>query len=59
MVKNRLAAILNLTEDNAAFIPLTNTRPIAALPFAGRYRIIDFLLSSISHANVPSAAKSQ
>ena len=54
MVKNRLAAILNLTEDNAAFIPLTNTRPIAALPFAGRYRIIDFLLSSISHANVPS-----
>lgn len=56
MVKNRLAAIINLTEDNAAFKPLTNTRPIAALPFAGRYRIIDFLLSSISHANVPSAA---
>lgn len=56
MVKNKLAAIINLTEDNGAFKPLTNTRPIAALPFAGRYRIIDFLLSSISHAGVMSAA---
>lgn len=56
MVKNRLAAIINLTEENEAFKPLTNTRPIAALPFAGRYRIIDFLLSSISHAGVTSAA---
>lgn len=56
MVKNRLAAIINLTEDNEVFKPLTNTRPIAALPFAGRYRIIDFLLSSISHAGIPSTA---
>lgn len=56
MAKNKLAAIINLTEDNEAFKPLTNTRPIAALPFAGRYRIIDFLLSSISHAGITSAA---
>lgn len=56
MVKNKLAAIINLTEENAAFKPLTNTRPIAALPFAGRYRVIDFMLSSISHAGVTSAA---
>ena len=56
MVKNKLAAIINLTEDNSALKPLTNTRPIAALPFAGRYRIIDFLLSNISHAGVSSAA---
>lgn len=56
MVKNKLAAIINATEDNSGFRPLTNTRPIAALPFAGRYRIIDFILSNISHAGIDSAA---
>lgn len=56
MVKNKLAAIINATEDNSDFKPLTNTRPIAALPFAGRYRIIDFVLSNISHAGIDSTA---
>ncbi|AXY26014.1 glucose-1-phosphate adenylyltransferase subunit GlgD [Suicoccus acidiformans] len=56
MVKNKLAAIINLTEDNQSLRPLTNNRPIAALPFAGRYRIIDFVLSSISYAGIDSVA---
>lgn len=56
MVKNKLAAILNLTEDNTALRPLTNNRPIAALPFAGRYRIIDFALSDIAYAGIDSVA---
>lgn len=56
MVKNKLAAIINATEDNSCLKPLTNKRPIAALPFAGRYRIIDFVLSNISHAGIDSAA---
>lgn len=56
MVKNKLAAIINATEDNSVLKPLTNKRPIAALPFAGRYRIIDFVLSNISHAGIDSAA---
>lgn len=54
MVKNKTCAILNLTEDNSYLKPLTNNRPIAALPFASRYRIIDFALSSIYHAEIDS-----
>lgn len=54
MAKNKITAILNLTEDNEALKPLTNNRPIAGLPFASRYRIIDFALSSLAHAEVDS-----
>ncbi|UUX33934.1 glucose-1-phosphate adenylyltransferase subunit GlgD [Fundicoccus culcitae] len=56
MVKNKLCAIINLTEDATRLKPLTNNRPIAALPFASRYRIIDFVLSNIAHAGIDSAA---
>lgn len=51
---NRICAILNLTEDETALKPLTRIRPIASLPFASRYRLIDFNLSSISHAEIQS-----
>ena len=56
MVKNKLCAILNLTEDDQLLKPLTQNRPIAALPFADRYRVIDFALSSICHAEIDSVA---
>lgn len=56
MVYHQTCAILNLTEDNRPLYPLTNNRPIAALPFASRYRIIDFVLSSLSYAQVASVA---
>ncbi|MDO4432582.1 MAG: glucose-1-phosphate adenylyltransferase subunit GlgD [Aerococcaceae bacterium] len=56
MVKNKLCAILNLTEDDSALKPLTNTRPIAGLPFANRYRVVDFALSNICHAEINSVA---
>lgn len=56
MVKNKISAILNLTEDSSRLYPLTQNRPIAALPFAGRYRLIDFLLSDISYAGIDSVA---
>lgn len=56
MAKNRISAIVNLTEDNTVTLPLTNARPIAALPFAGRYRVIDFVLSSIAYAEIDSVA---
>ena len=56
MVKNKLCAILNLTENDAALKPLTNNRPIAALPFGDRYRVIDFALSSVCHAEINSVA---
>ncbi|SFE47252.1 glucose-1-phosphate adenylyltransferase subunit GlgD [Trichococcus pasteurii] len=54
MKMNRICAILNLTEDETALKPLTRIRPIASLPFASRYRLIDFNLSSISHAEIQS-----
>lgn len=56
MRKNKISAILNLTEDDTLLHPLTQYRPIAALPFAARYRVIDFNLSNISHANIESVA---
>ena len=54
MKMNSICAILNLTEDETALNPLTSVRPIASLPFASRYRLIDFNLSSISHAEIKS-----
>ncbi len=56
MVKNKLCAIVNLTEDNTVTEPLTSARPIAALPFASRYRLIDFVLSDIAYADIASLA---
>jgi len=55
-VRNKIAAIFNLVEEKNALRPLTNRRPIATVPFAGRYRIIDFPFSSLYYARVSSAA---
>lgn len=54
--KNKVSVIVNLTEDSSALKPLTNHRPIGALPFASRYRLIDFILSNASDAGVKSVA---
>lgn len=54
MVKNKICSILNLTKDSTSLRPLTNHRPIASLPFAGRYRVIDFTLSSLAYAGIES-----
>ena len=32
--------------------PITDIRSIAALPIAGRYRIIDFVLSNMANAGI-------
>jgi glucose-1-phosphate adenylyltransferase len=56
MRKHELCAILNVAEDDTELGVLTKKRPIASLPFACRYRIIDFNLSNIAHADAKSAA---
>ncbi len=56
MRKGDLAAIIDLNEPDDQIQPLTAARPIGTLPFAGRYRLIDFPLSSLDHANVRSVA---
>ena len=56
MKTNKISAMVNLLSLKDSMDPLTKHRPIAALPFSGRYRIVDFILSSISHANIESVA---
>ncbi|MBF0780626.1 MULTISPECIES: glucose-1-phosphate adenylyltransferase subunit GlgD [unclassified Granulicatella] len=54
MKKNDICAVITLTEISASLEPLTMKRPIGALPFASRFRIIDFNLSSLGAAGVKS-----
>ncbi len=51
MAKNYMA-ILNLEENERDIRSLTAFRAIATIPFAGRYRIIDFMLSNIVNAGI-------
>ena len=44
--------LINLYEDESRLIPVTRHRPLAALPYAGRYRLIDFALSNLVNAGV-------
>jgi len=55
-MKTRYAAILNLVEEESKLLPLTRRRPVASLPIACRYRLIDFPFSSLFNAKVRSAS---
>ena len=55
-MKTRYAAILNLVEEENELLPLTKRRPVASLPIACRYRLIDFPFSSLFNAKVRSAS---
>lgn len=52
MMKNDVMAILSLNEDHIKIRELTKNRPLASLPIAGRYRVIDFILSNITNAHI-------
>lgn len=45
-------AIINLNESESQLQELTMNRPLAALPFAGRYRLVDFTLSNLVNSGV-------
>ncbi len=44
--------IINLHQDNKNIMELTYNRPVAGIPFMGRYRIIDFPLSNLVNSGV-------
>ncbi|VDG20924.1 glucose-1-phosphate adenylyltransferase, subunit [Lactobacillus plantarum JDM1] [Lactiplantibacillus mudanjiangensis] len=52
MKRGSVSAIVNLVEPWAALEPLTTQRPVGTLPFGGRYRLLDFPLSSATNAGI-------
>lgn len=46
--------IINLDENDNRMKQLVERRPLASVPFAGRYRIIDFVLSNMTNSGVGS-----
>ncbi|PKK40267.1 Glucose-1-phosphate adenylyltransferase [Clostridiaceae bacterium JG1575] len=50
--QHRLLGLINLLEADQELGPLTMHRPVASVPFGGRYRIIDFVLSNMSGAGI-------
>lgn len=48
--------IINLSEREDNIKELTYSRPIASIPIAGRYRIIDFALSNLVNAGVQNVS---
>lgn len=51
-----MLGIINATHELDTFQNLTAHRSIAALPFAGRYRLIDFMLSNMVNSGITSVA---
>lgn len=56
MMRNSFCAIINLVEDGEPLMPLTKDRPVASLPFGGRYRLIDFPFTALHDAEATSAS---
>ncbi|MEG6585395.1 glucose-1-phosphate adenylyltransferase subunit GlgD [Dendrosporobacter sp. 1207_IL3150] len=48
----RVMGIINLYENEELIQEITEHRPLAAVPFAGRYRLIDFTLSSMVNSGI-------
>ena len=48
--------IINLQEDNKLIRELAEHRAVESIPFAGRYRLIDFSLSSMVNSDIPNVA---
>ena len=50
-MKNCLG-IINLDENESKMNALTKNRVLASVPFAGRYRVIDFILSNMTNSGI-------
>ncbi|OQY41240.1 MAG: glucose-1-phosphate adenylyltransferase subunit GlgD [Fusobacteriia bacterium 4572_74] len=51
MAKSYMGLIL-ATQDTTNIMGLTKYRPIASIPFAGRYRIVDFSLTNLTRVGI-------
>lgn len=51
-----LMGIINLSENEEKIQDLTLNRPIAAIPFGGRYRVIDFTVSNMVNSGIQRVA---
>ena len=51
---DKCLGIINLDENGNKMNQLVEYRPLASVPFAGRYRIIDFVLSNMTNSGVGS-----
>ncbi len=51
-----LMGIINLSENEEKIQDLTFNRPIAAIPFGGRYRVIDFAVSNMVNSGIQRVA---
>lgn len=49
---DRCIGIVNLDENESRMNELVKNRTLAAVPFAGRYRIIDFVLSNMTNSGI-------
>ena len=49
---NNCIGIINLDENEQRINELTRYRSLASLPIAGRYRVIDFVLSNMTNSGV-------
>ncbi|MDU2063982.1 MAG: glucose-1-phosphate adenylyltransferase subunit GlgD [Sporomusaceae bacterium] len=47
-----IMGLINLTESEEFIKEVTIDRPLAALPFGGRYRLIDFVLSNMVNSDI-------
>lgn len=55
-MKSKVLGVINLGEREDYIKDLTFKRPLATIPFAGRYRIIDFILSNMVNTGIDSIA---
>lgn len=51
-MKNDVMGIIYTSKDDLSLRELTSQRAVAAIPVAGRYRIIDFVLSCMVNSNI-------
>ncbi|MDQ0273841.1 sugar phosphate nucleotidyltransferase [Cytobacillus purgationiresistens] len=55
-MNNRLLGVIDATTYHEGLDELTLHRSLAAVPFAGRYRLIDFILSNMVNSGIESVA---